>query len=212
MFSLEECVKLRYEGLIIYVPDNVYCPAEDTFLLAKYLDVNSQDIVLDMGTGCGLLAILAAKKALMVFAVDLNPSATRCTLINGKLNGVKENLRVVCGDLFKPFRHGIKFDLIMFNAPYLPLNRFINRKKAPHGIEWLEAAWSGGKEGRELLNVFIEEVPSRIKRGGRVLIVQSTLSRIEKTVYQLESAGFKVRIVDEEPSFFEKIVLIRAEK
>jgi len=43
------------------VNENVYLPAEDSFLLAEKLDVKKDERVLDMGTGCGLLSILSAK-------------------------------------------------------------------------------------------------------------------------------------------------------
>jgi len=55
--------------------DEVYDPAEDTFLFAENLEVKEGELVLDLGTGCGILGILSAKKANIVVAIDLNPYA-----------------------------------------------------------------------------------------------------------------------------------------
>ena len=62
--------------------ENVYEPAEDSFLFAENLDVEKGSQVLDIGTGCGMLGILAAETATEVIAVDLNPYAVRCAKEN----------------------------------------------------------------------------------------------------------------------------------
>jgi len=209
MYYEEESMKVLYNGMTFIVPNNVYLPSEDTFLLARNIHVHSEDVVLDLGTGCGLLAVLAAKKATKVFAIDINPFAVRSVLMNAKLNAVHNRLIAICGDLFKPFRENLKFDLILFNAPYLPTKSFRIRKKAPTRHEWLEAAWSGGHRGREVLNEFIEEVPRRLTKRGRLLLVQSTITGVDETLRKFEEKGIYAEVIDEEPSFFEKIVLIK---
>lgn len=70
--------KLFFDGQVFLVCEDIYEPAEDTFLIAKNLHVKEDDVVLDMGTGYGILGILAAKKAKKVVAVDINPHAVRC--------------------------------------------------------------------------------------------------------------------------------------
>jgi len=206
----EERVEWVYfEGLNMHVPGGVYKPAEDTFLLAENLHVNSSETVLDMGTGCGLLAILAAEKAERVFAVDISPYAARCASANARLNGVHDRIHVVCGDLFNPLRNGVKFDVIIFNAPYLPSESFRGRFRRGG---WLELAWSGGEGGRGVIDRFVLEASRRLRRGGHILLLQSTLSDEEATMRRFRAAGLKVEIVAEKPLFFEKIVLLKAEK
>lgn len=188
-----------------YVLENVYEPAEDTFLLAENLIVDKDDIVLDMGTGCGVLGILAAEKAKRVVAVDLNPHAVRCARMNAKLHGVIEKMDIRQGDLFKPLKKNEKFDLIIFNAPYLP-------SEAREQTTWLERAWAGGPTGRQLIDRFVSEAPEYLEKGGRILLVQSTLSNVEETVRKLEEKGFGVAVVAEKKVAFETIVLIQAKR
>ena len=112
--------RVFFGDFVFVVDENVYEPAEDSFLFAENLDVKEGERVLDMGTGCGILGILAAKKASSVVAVDVNPHAVHCAQENAKLYNVRSKMDFVQGDLFAPLRKEEKFDVILFNAPYLP--------------------------------------------------------------------------------------------
>ena len=188
-----------------YVLENVYEPAEDTFLLAENLVVNKDDVVLDMGTGCGILGILAAEKARKVVAIDSNPHAVRCARLNAKLHGVIGKMDVRQGDLFKPLKKNEKFDLIIFNAPYLPSEKWEQRA-------WLGRAWAGGPTGRQIIDRFLAEVPEHIEKGSRILLVQSTLSNVEETVQKLEEKRLDVTVVAEKKVAFETMVLVQAKR
>ena len=54
---------IKYQGMEFQTCNNVYEPAEDTFLLGDNLMVRKSDSVLEIGTGTGIIAILASKKA-----------------------------------------------------------------------------------------------------------------------------------------------------
>ena len=188
-----------------YVLENVYESAEDTFLLAENLVVNKDDVVLDMGTGCGVLGILAAEKARKVVAIDSNPHAVRCARMNAKLHGVIRKMDIRQGDLFKPLNKNEKFDLIIFNAPYLPSEAWEQKT-------WLGRAWAGGPTGRQLIDRFLAEAPKYLERDGRILLVQSTLSNVRETVRKLEEKRLDVTVVAEKKVAFETIVLIQAKR
>ena len=74
--------------------------------------------VLDMGTGSGICAVIAARHARRVVAVDINPAAVRCAKVNALLNHVEHKIDVRYGDLFAPVA-GERFDVILFNPPFL---------------------------------------------------------------------------------------------
>jgi len=112
--------RAHFGDYVFNIYENVYEPAEDSFLFAETLDVEEGAQVLDVGTGCGILGVLAAKKAGSVVVVDLNPYAIRCARENSALNDVRGKIDFIQTDLFTALNAKATFDLILFNAPYLP--------------------------------------------------------------------------------------------
>jgi release factor glutamine methyltransferase len=186
------------------VNDDVYEPAEDSFLFAENLNVASGELVLDLGTGSGILANLAAKNAEVVVAVDLNPFAIRCAKDNAKLNGMRDRIDFIQGDLFSAFCNGVRFDLVLFNAPYLP-------SEAGEESTWIGKAWAGGSNGRLVVDKFIAEVPAYLTPHGRVLLMQSTLTGVEETIKRFAKQNLKASVIAEQQlPFFETLTLIEA--
>lgn len=193
----------------------VYEPAEDSFLLAKYAQT-LRGKVLEIGCGCGIASLVCAKANAEneVLGVDLNPAAVENSRLNAKRNGIK-NAEFRESDLFSNVRikaisgnnddaENEKFDGIMFNPPYLPTseNERMNGK--------LNLAFDGGKNGRKITNRFLNEFPQFMKKDGTLLMIESSLAGIEKTITKLEKARFRVEILEEEKFFFERIVALRA--
>jgi release factor glutamine methyltransferase len=196
--------RVYFNDYVFFVDENVYAPAEDSFLFAENLEVEAGESVLDTGTGCGILGILAAEKARDVVAVDVNPYAVRCAKENAVLNNVRGKLAFVQGDLLTWLSVKATFDMILFNAPYLPAD-------AKEADSWFGRAWAGGATGRQVIDHFISEVPKHLKRTGRVLLMQSTLANVDKTVRRFAEYSLKARVVaDRALPFFEAVVLIEA--
>jgi release factor glutamine methyltransferase len=159
-----------------------------------------------MGTGCGILGVIAAEKAAKVVAVDINPYAIRCTRRNAELNGVAEKMVFLQGDLFAPIKNGEKFDLILFNAPYLP-------SKLDEDDAWLSRAWAGGASGRRIIDRFIREVPCYLKMNGRVFLLQSVLSSVDETFLKFINYGLRADVIAKRDlPFFETIALVIARR
>jgi release factor glutamine methyltransferase len=195
--------KLFFKGCVFSVDEQVYEPAEDTFLLAENLKVEENDVVLDMGTGCGILAVLAAEKAKKVVAVDINPHAIKCAEKNAEINDVKDKIEFRLGNLFQPIKPEENFNLIVFNAPYLP--------SEPHEKEgWIEKAWAGGPNARKIIDLFVMDAPKFLATKGRILTVQSSLSDINKTLNMFSDMNLKAEVNAWVKVPFEKIVLIEA--
>jgi hypothetical protein len=72
---------------------------------------------LDLGTGCGILALLASPHSGQVYATDKNPRAVAFAELNVRLNGIG-NVECMTGDLFEPVA-GQRFDLVVCNPPYV---------------------------------------------------------------------------------------------
>jgi release factor glutamine methyltransferase len=195
-----------FEGYVFRVHENVYEPAEDSFLFAEYLLRERGERVLDMGTGCGILGVVAGASAMRIVGVDINPYALRCTRENVKSNGLVEKFSLVLGDLFRPLKRKTTFDLILFNAPYLPVLR-------ANGRSWLEHAWAGGKNGRRTIDRFIRESPNYLAIGGRILLLQSSLSDVGRTLKSFTEKALEARVVSMlDLPLFESIALIEARR
>ena len=197
--------KAFFEDYVFIVDEHVYETAEDTFLVADKMAVNENDTVLDIGTGCGILAVLAAKKAQHVVAVDINPYAIKCAQKNAKAQGVTEKVDFFQGDLFQPLRNDKSFSLILFNSPYLP--------SEPHEENsWIGKAWAGGPNGRKVIDRFIAGAPCWLTENGRVLLVQSSLSDPDKTIEMFNELNLQAKVVSQIKFSFESIILIEAKR
>ena len=91
--------------------------AASTRALAQMMISRPVESALDLGCGSGVLALLAARNANRVWAVDLNPRAVAMTRFNAALNGI-DNLDVRVGDLFDPV-YELAFDRIVCNPPFV---------------------------------------------------------------------------------------------
>jgi release factor glutamine methyltransferase len=196
--------KVFFADQIFHIAENVYEPAEDSFLFAENLIVTKGAKIADMGTGCGILGVVAAEKAQSVLAVDINPYAVRCAKENAKLNHVAHKISFIQGDLFAPIRARKEFDMILFNAPYLPSEEL-------EDSSWLGLALTGGVSGRKIIDNFIHEASRYLSPDGEILLMQSTLSNVEETLHNFEERGFRTDVVARQDlPFFETIVLVRA--
>ena len=183
---------------------DVYEPAEDSFLFAENLHVSQGEHVLDMGTGSGILGIIAARKAREVLAIDINPHAVRCANQNAKLNGVSDKIHFIQSDLFSSLNSQSLYDLLLFNAPYVP-------SEENETDFWLGRSWAGGITGRQVMDRFISQAPKYLRESGRILFMQSTLTIIDETVEKFAANNLKAEIVATRSlPFFEKLILIKA--
>lgn len=205
MKSVKNWKTAFYDGHLLKVHKEVYEPAEDSFLIADNLSFKAGEKILDMGTGCGILAIKAANMGCEVVAVDINPYATYCAKENIEACGLKERIYIIRGDLFNPLREKEYFDAIVFNPPYLPVEDNTSG-------EWLEKAWNGGPTGREVIRRFIDEAYNYLKHEGEIYIVQSPLSNVEETLRQFRKKGLTPKILDKIDLEFESLILINARK
>ncbi len=107
-------------------------------------------------------------------------------------------------DLLTVFNENAKFDLILFNAPYLPSHE--NETET-----WIGRSWAGGINGRQVIDQFISQAPQHLKANGRILMMQSTLANVDETIRKFGKQGLKAKVKAEHKlPFFETLTLIEA--
>lgn len=194
---------MKIKDFEIETNDLVYIPAEDTFLLAENLEIKESDTVLEIGTGTGTVGLFASKLTNgQITVTDINFDALELARVNFSKNNI-ENVEFVFGNLFDELENR-KFDVILFNTPYLPTDEddIIDDN--------LNYAFDGGADGRKIIDPFLYEVKNHLNKGGLVQLIQSSLSDINKTFEILSKEGFMCEVAGSEHFFFEDIVLINA--
>jgi release factor glutamine methyltransferase len=128
--------------------------------------------LLDLGTGCGALAVALAfefEKA-SVCASDFSEEALRVARQNAERHGIRDRIDFRCGDLFAPFAgEAIRFDMILSNPPYIPTEAF---EALPPEVRDHEprSALDGGERGMYHIARILKEAAGYLVPGSWVLV------------------------------------------
>ncbi|PIN76348.1 hypothetical protein COV17_02905 [Candidatus Woesearchaeota archaeon CG10_big_fil_rev_8_21_14_0_10_36_11] len=174
----------------------MYQPAEDSYLLQRYVEKYALGRVLDMGTGSGIQALTAAenKNVKDIVAVDIDTEVVQelRQKINEKLF---KKVTVIQSDLFENVEG--QFNLIVFNPPYLPQDK---------GVE--DQALYGGKKGWELSERFFSEASQFLLPNGKILFLFSSLTNKIKIDTIIKENTFSAKLLEQKkmPMFEELYV------
>ncbi|ARJ04788.1 methyltransferase [Cnuibacter physcomitrellae] len=114
------------------------------------------DFVLDLGTGCGIQAMHAARHARRVVATDISARALEIARFNLDLNGI-EGVELRHGSLYDPVA-GERFDRIVSNPPFVITPR-------TEGVPRYEYR-DGGRVGDALVRAVIQGAAEHLAPGG----------------------------------------------
>jgi release factor glutamine methyltransferase len=172
-----------YLGTTIRVPPGVMPVTSMSYVLgdAVIAEVRDDDVVLDMGTGSGVNAILAARKGARVVAVDVSTVALDAARSNAERNGVADLVEIRRSDLFDAVHEA--FDLIVFDPPY----RWFRPRDA------LEAAMTD--ENYAALTRFFREARDHLAPNGRMFVAFATSGDLGYLRTLIAAAGFREDVV-----------------
>ena len=167
----------------------IYLQREDSFLLQKAVKKSAKSKrVLDMGAGSGIQAQTALKAgAKNVLAIDIDPEVIA--------HLKKQNLKAIKSNLFQNVNG--KFDLIVFNPPYLPEDRREDKESA--------RVTSGGKKGDEILMRFLKQAPAHLEKNGIILLVVSSLTPQNRIINLIKCLNISRKIIGGEKFFMETL-------
>jgi len=190
---------IHYKNTIIKTNHNVYDPEEDSFLLAEAaLDqIKGSERILEVGCGSGIISAVIKKNTnAAIIGIDINPYAAANTRDNG--------VEAIRGDLLNCIRG--KFDIIIFNPPYLPTYESERTK------DWINIALDGGNDGRQIINRFLEDAFYHLEDNGRILILLSSFTGIEEVKSKMKELGYGIKEIKKERISFEQLLVIAATK
>ncbi|MER3417041.1 MAG: peptide chain release factor N(5)-glutamine methyltransferase [Gemmataceae bacterium] len=127
--------------------------------------------ILDLGTGCGNIAIALAKhlSTATLVASDKSPAAVHVARDNAARLGVLDRIAFRTGDLFEVVQAGEQFTLIVSNPPYIARHELAGldpgvRDYEPH------LALDGGLDGYEVVRRIVAQAPNFLEPGGYLVL------------------------------------------
>ncbi len=131
-------------------------------------------VMLDIGTGCGNIAICIALKVdnLNVYASDISDEAIRIADKNIRRYNLQNIIKTRVGNLFDPFSNENfkeKIDVIICNPPYIP-TKSIKNLSSEINQNQPRLALDGGPFGIDIFVKLIEESLYYLKKNGKLLI------------------------------------------
>lgn len=170
----------------------IYQPSEDSFLLSEILKEKIPELLkqnptlkfLEIGAGSGIHLETASNSGIKkenIFSVDINPDAvSHCNLLG---------FNCIHSDLFQNIKG--KYNLIIFNPPYLPEDK--NEPKDSR------IATTGGKKGSEIINRFLAEAKNYLEKNGIIFLITSSLTK------GINFLDYKKKQIGCERLFFEEL-------
>jgi release factor glutamine methyltransferase len=172
-----------YLGLKLVVPPGVMPITGVSHLLGEAVvqEVRAGERVLDLGTGCGVNGLLAARAGAQVVAVDINRTALRAARANARRNRLGSAVEFRFSDVFSQVRE--RFDLIIFDPPF--------RWFRPRDL--LEAASTD--ENYAAMTRFFRGARAHLTPQGRALIFFGTSGDLGHLRRLAEEEGFREEVV-----------------
>jgi release factor glutamine methyltransferase len=199
-----------FQGLRLKVPPGVFHPgiffSSPIFVgFLQQFDFQAKK-VLDIGTGSGLLALVAAKKGAMVTALDILPQAVATALENARSNGLP--LQALESDLLDQLPPQ-PFDFILINPPYYP--------KKPQNLR--EHAFFAG-ENLEYFEKLFAQLPAYLNprnapepspNDTRIWLVLSEDCALDRISEIAARNGFLLQSVFEQRKWGERFLILQAD-
>lgn len=159
------------------------------------LSIGTETRVLDLGTGSGICALVAARRGARVTAIDINPAAVRCLEANALMNELQNNVEARHGDLYTPVQ-GQRFDLVFFNPPFL-----LGQPRDPR-----DAAWRGAG----VAEAFAAGLKEHLQPNGVALLLLSSWGdACPLFVDELARSGFTQSVVARRYHINETVTILK---
>jgi release factor glutamine methyltransferase len=165
----------------------LYYPSDDTIFLAHFVSNYHGNFALEIGTSSGTILRELSKNFSIVVGTDIDFCSLKRLLM------MSLNSRVICCDAASALCN-IKFDLIVFNPPYIP-NSLIRVDKSV----------DGGPTGIEVSIHFLKTAIDKLANDGKILILISSLTDTKKLAAFNSKNNLIMRKVAQKELFYERL-------
>ena len=178
---------------------SIYKPQEDSYLLSEtlkdYLIGQPKNLkILDLGAGSGIQAETCKNLGFKnILTSDINFEAVKLLK--------KKRFKSIQSNLFSNIKK--RFDLIIFNPPYLPED-----SEEP---EDSKLSTTAGKKGYELILKFLKQAKYHLTKKGKILLLVSTLSKPKIIIKKAKDLGYHVNLMNKKKIFFEELMVFQLE-
>lgn len=176
---------IKFDKYELIVNPGVFDPSlgEGSQIMAKVKHLFNGESVLEIGTGTGALAILAAENAEKVVATDISKDAIDCAMVNITKHNLIDKIELRKGDLFSVINKAEIFDIIIFNPPFL------------NGSPESGIGHSYFDNGYNTLETFFLEVKAHLNPKGFIYLCFGGVGDVGYLNYLIERNGFKFQVV-----------------
>ena len=142
-------------------PETELLVEEALALARRYLRATGRATIVDVGTGCGAIALALATHlpAAQIIATDISPAALALAQGNAERLGLASSVRFLCGDLLAPLEQPV--DIVVANLPYV---RSAEWESLPVEIRCHEPreALDGGPDGLRAIERLLRQAPAHL--------------------------------------------------
>lgn len=205
---------LNFKQYSLDIPARVYLPSDDTDLMIAVLEqeiIKSNkyfDSAIELGTGNGFLSLEIYDNVKELISTDINPIVIDY-LLNVKEKYNLDKQKITYSNLFDSIDENKKFDLIIFNPPYVPSEEILSEDDDE--INGYDLAVNGGEKGREIIDLFIAQLPKHLSEKGICYLLVSSLNDVSEIIKILLEKKLNAQIIDSKKLFFEELFVLKIE-
>lgn len=161
---------LEYEGLKIIQKPQLYCFSSDAVLLANLVKANKDDVIVDFGTGSGVIAILALckTKASKAIGFEIQPQMAKLAQKNVEINNLQSKIEIINDDIKNAAKHLGKesVKIVVCNPPYFKSTSGMQSENTPIAISRTESTAT--------LEDIIKSAASILKYSGKFYMIHKS--------------------------------------
>lgn len=201
--------KAFFMGEYFIVNKNVLIPRDETELLVRraieIINKNNYKKVLDIGTGSGCIACMIAKNTdAQVIGVDISTDALQIALDNSSKLDLFNKAIFRKSDIFSKIHNDEKFDLIVSNPPYIPINEKSNLQKEV-SFEPDSALFSYDEKGIDFYDKIIKQSLGFLNECG-YLMFELGISQADLVKSLMQEQGFKDICIEKDLANIDRVI------